>query len=121
MLRTGLESANWIESFGIFQGAKRAQYRAAAADLLAARTYPYAGYEDYRTACDFLHLLFIVDEVCDEQDGPSAARTGEQVLQVMKGELKLGIDIADSPFLRIIQEYVIPNKTKRRWLTSFCS
>lgn len=106
----GLESANWIESFGIFQGAKRAQYRAAAADLLAARTYPYAGYEDYRTACDFLHLLFIVDEVCDEQDGPSSARTVEQVLQVMKGELRLGVDIADSPFLRIIQEYVIPNK-----------
>lgn len=40
-------------------------------------------YEQFRTCCDFVNLLFVVDEVSDEQSGKDARATGEIFLNAM--------------------------------------
>ncbi|KIP08907.1 hypothetical protein PHLGIDRAFT_103744 [Phlebiopsis gigantea 11061_1 CR5-6] len=53
-------------------------------ELLAAWTYPYADLEQLRTCCDFLNLLFVIDEVSECQGGRDAQATGATVLSTMK-------------------------------------
>ena len=53
-------------------------------ELLVSHTYPYAPFEQFRTCCDFVNLLFVVDEVSDEQDGYNARVTGEIFLNSMR-------------------------------------
>lgn len=101
MCYLGPESAAWVDSFGFFQNAKRSQFQDAAAELCAARTYPYASFEDFRTVCDFVNLLFVADETSDDQDGEGAAKTGDTFVRAMKGELSDG-----SAIVRLTREYV---------------
>ncbi|KAL1697045.1 isoprenoid synthase domain-containing protein [Schizophyllum commune] len=54
-------------------------------ELLVSHCYPYAGYEEFRTCCDFVNLLFVVDEVSDEQSGHDARETGNVYLRTMHG------------------------------------
>ena len=70
--------------------------------MCAAHTYPYADYDEYRTACDFLNLLFVADEMSDDQDGEGASETGNTFIRAMRGELKDG-----SAIIRLTHEYVV--------------
>lgn len=78
------ESTAWVKSYNIFDGRKLAFLLQGSSELLVSHAYPYAPYEQFRTCCDFVNLLFVVDEVSDDQNGKDARRTGEVYLNVMR-------------------------------------
>ncbi|KAJ7593438.1 isoprenoid synthase domain-containing protein [Mycena floridula] len=82
--QAGEASAAWINSYNVFTDRKRAFFVQGCNELLVSRTYPYAGYEQFRTCCDFVNLLFVIDEVSDDQNGADARATGEVFLNVMR-------------------------------------
>lgn len=53
-------------------------------ELLVSHAYPYADYEQFRTVCDFVNLLFVVDEISDEQTGDDARKTGLVYLNALR-------------------------------------
>lgn len=53
-------------------------------ELLASLTYPQAGYDTFRTCCDFLNLLFVIDEISDDQSGEGARLTGKVFLNAIR-------------------------------------
>src|ERR1700677_4536406 len=80
------ESRAWINGYNVFTDRKRAFFIQGSNELLVSHTYPYAGFEQFRTCCDFVNLvsllsrlparlftdeslpqLFVVDEVSDDQ------------------------------------------------------
>lgn len=83
-IRGAAESRAWINAYDVFTDKKRAFFVQGCNELLVSYTYPYAGYETFRTCCDFVNLLFVVDEVSDEQNGADARHTGEISLNVMR-------------------------------------
>ncbi|KIK62503.1 hypothetical protein GYMLUDRAFT_164402 [Collybiopsis luxurians FD-317 M1] len=84
--QAGAESADWINSYNIFSNQKKTFFMQGCNELLVAHTYPYAGYEQFRTCCDFVNLLFVVDEVSDDQNGRDARATGQIYLNTMLNE-----------------------------------
>jgi len=82
--KAGAESRAWVNSYNIFNDRKRAFFVQGCNELLVSHTYPHAGYEEFRTICDFVNLLFVVDEVSDDQNGADARSTGEVYLNAMK-------------------------------------
>ncbi|KAK1219384.1 Sesquiterpene synthase 10 [Marasmius sp. AFHP31] len=78
------ESSDWINSYNVFTDRKRAYFVQGCNELLVAHCYPYASFECFRTCCDFVNLLFVVDEVSDEQNGRDAAVTGNIFLEAMR-------------------------------------
>jgi len=77
------ESRAWINSYNVFTDRKRAFFIQGSNELLVSHTYPYAGFEQFRTCCDFVNLLFVVDEVSDDQDAKDARTTCEVFLNAM--------------------------------------
>ncbi|KAF8623697.1 hypothetical protein AX17_007395 [Amanita inopinata Kibby_2008] len=71
-LDASAESRAWINSFGVFTDRKRAFFIQGQNELLVSHTYAYAGYEQFRTACDFINLLFVIDELSDDMNGSDA-------------------------------------------------
>ncbi|KDR78905.1 hypothetical protein GALMADRAFT_1278404 [Galerina marginata CBS 339.88] len=78
------ESRAWINSYDIFTDRKRAFFVQGCNELLCSHVYSYAGREQLRTTCDFVNLLFVVDEVSDEQSGSDARATGQVFVKAMK-------------------------------------
>jgi hypothetical protein len=54
------ESRAWINSYDIFTDRKRAFLIQGQSELLCSYVYQYAGYEQFRTACDFVGFSFQV-------------------------------------------------------------
>ncbi len=52
-------------------------------ELLPALAYPYAGFEELRTCCDFINLLFVFDEISDELAGGEARELGVILLKAI--------------------------------------
>ncbi|KAI0077885.1 terpenoid synthase [Panus rudis PR-1116 ss-1] len=69
-------SSKWVLSFGVFKDNKANFFQQGGSELLCSHAYPYADYEELRTCCDLVNLLFTVDEISDEQDGAGAYKTG---------------------------------------------
>ena len=84
------ESCAWIESFKVFTDRKAALFKIYNSELLAALTYPYAGFEELRTCCDFINLLFVFDEISDELNGVEARELGIVVLKALNGNYTKG-------------------------------
>lgn len=82
--KAAAESSAWTNSYNLFTDQKRAFFIQGSNELLVSHTYPYADYEQFRTCCDFVNLLFVVDEVSDDQSGRDARATGNIFLQVMR-------------------------------------
>ena len=82
-IEASAESSEWINSYRVLSDKKRAFFLQGGSELLCAHAYPYADYEQFRTTCDFVNLLFVVDEVSDEQNGTDARSTGRVYLQAM--------------------------------------
>ncbi|TBU32549.1 terpenoid synthase [Dichomitus squalens] len=78
------ESRAWVNRYQLFRGKKLAYFLSGSNELLVSYTYPYAGYDQFRTCCDFVNLLFVVDEVSDDQDGRGARATGQIFLNAMR-------------------------------------
>jgi hypothetical protein len=55
--QAGAESSAWVNSYNVFTDRKRAFFVQGCNELLVSHTYPYAGYDGFRTACDFVNLL----------------------------------------------------------------
>lgn len=82
--RAAAESSAWVDSYNIFADKKRADFIQGSNELLVSHTYPRAGYDQFRTVCDFVNLLFVVDEVSDDQNGQDARKTGNVYLNAMR-------------------------------------
>lgn len=52
------ESRAWINSYNVFTDRKRAFFVQGSNELLCSHVYAYAGYEQFRTCCDFVSLIF---------------------------------------------------------------
>ncbi|KAI0370356.1 terpenoid synthase [Pilatotrama ljubarskyi] len=78
------ESSAWVKSYNVLSDRKLAFLLQGSSELLVSHAYPYAPYEQFRTCCDFVNLLFVVDEVSDDQNGKDARRTGEVFLNTMR-------------------------------------
>jgi len=53
-------------------------------ELLVSHAYAFAEYEEFRTICDFVNLLFVLDEISDYQGEGDARATGEPFLRVLR-------------------------------------
>ncbi|KAJ3968566.1 hypothetical protein EV361DRAFT_829823 [Lentinula raphanica] len=73
----GAESAEWINSYDVFVDRQKAFFKQSCNELLVAHVYPYAGYKQFRTCCDFINVLFVIDEISDTQNGKDARTTGQ--------------------------------------------
>lgn len=82
--RASSESNRWISSFKIFSEEKLAFFRNSGAELLCSHVYYYTGYEQLRTCCDFVNLLFTIDEISDDQNAEDASRTGKIFIQALR-------------------------------------
>lgn len=78
------QSSAWVDAYNVFADKKRAEFVQSSNELLVSHTYPDADFEQFRTCCDFVNLLFVVDEVSDEQNGEDARATGRVFLNVMR-------------------------------------
>ena len=78
------ESSQWINSHNVLSDRKRAFFLQGGSELLCAHAYPYADYERFRTTCDFVNLLFTVDEISDDQDEKGAHATGLTFYNAMR-------------------------------------
>ena len=54
------ESRAWINSYDIFTDRKRAFFIQGQNELLCSYVYQYAGYEQFRTTCDFVRFSYQV-------------------------------------------------------------
>ncbi|CCM04973.1 uncharacterized protein FIBRA_07171 [Fibroporia radiculosa] len=78
------ESSIWINSFKAVPDRKRAFFLQGGSELLCAYAYCYATRERLRTTCDFVNILFTVDEISDEQNGKDAHSTGRIFLNALR-------------------------------------
>lgn len=72
-----------MSGFDALKNTKRASFIQGENELLSSYVYPYAGREQLRGCCDFINLLFVVDEISDIQDGKTALHTGLTVFHAM--------------------------------------
>ena len=79
-------SAEWVLSYNCFTGKKLEFFKQGGSELLCGWVYPYTGAEQLRTACDFVNLLFTIDEISDEQSGQGAKATGAVFLNTLKDD-----------------------------------
>ncbi|KAF7797961.1 hypothetical protein EIP86_009168 [Pleurotus ostreatoroseus] len=85
------ESSAWILSYDVQAKLGVSQklldfFISRGGSLLCAYTYPFATPELLRIACDFTNLLFLIDEVCDVQNGVGVRQTAQSVLCALKNE-----------------------------------
>ncbi|KAH7911343.1 isoprenoid synthase domain-containing protein [Hygrophoropsis aurantiaca] len=79
----GADSKAWLSQYHIFTDRKRAFFVQGCNELLCSRVYPYAGYTEFRTTCDFVNLLFVIDELSDDMNGEDARDTCDTFYRTM--------------------------------------
>ncbi|KAI0320270.1 terpenoid synthase [Amylostereum chailletii] len=82
--RAAAESKEWVNSYKVFADRRRAFFLQGQSELLVSHAYPYAAYQEFRTICDFVNLLFVIDEISDEQGAGDARLTGDIFLHVLR-------------------------------------
>jgi terpene synthase-like protein len=97
------ESQAWVVNHHVFNDRKGAFFRQCYFELLASHTFPYADYEEFRTICDFVNLIFVIDEVSDDQSGVGARETGQAYLNA----LRYPGWTDGSPIAKMTAEYVL--------------
>lgn len=113
--QAGVESAAWIERYNVFSERNRSFFLQLCGERLVSRAYPYADFESARTCCDFMNLVFVLDEISDDQDGAGARETGDTFLKAMSDEPCDG-----SLLSRITKESVAKSLlTYRTYITTF--
>ncbi|KAI0820288.1 terpenoid synthase [Trametes gibbosa] len=78
------ESKAWLHSFSIFTPARQAAFDACKVALLGALVYPDVSKEELRSACDLMHLFFVIDDQTDEMDVAQTQELADTVLEAMK-------------------------------------
>ncbi|KIJ66678.1 hypothetical protein HYDPIDRAFT_85207 [Hydnomerulius pinastri MD-312] len=79
----GAESKAWIMGYDVFSPDKEVTFVNCCNELLCSRVYPYAAYEEFRTCCDFVNLLFVIDDLSDDMDGEDARDACDTFYQCM--------------------------------------
>ncbi|KAF9014301.1 isoprenoid synthase domain-containing protein [Cyathus striatus] len=77
---------------------------------LTAHAYPYAEYDQFRLICDWMSLLFIVDEVTDDQTGKDAEATGLCVIKALEDE-GLEDDSLMTEMVKSFRKRLVPHGT----------
>jgi hypothetical protein len=77
------ESRAWVSRFNVYNEKQHSIMEKSQSEVLCALTYPYAGREGFRTTCDFLNLLFVLDLLSDEMNGKDANGACEILYEVM--------------------------------------
>ena len=80
------ESTEWMLSYGIFVDLKRARMKGSNAELLGSYAFAYANADRLRICCDFLMILFVLDEITDAQDAKGANETRDTFVKALTGE-----------------------------------
>lgn len=86
----------------MFSDAKRAFFKASNMSLLGAYAYPQAGPEAFLACSDWLNVILLVDDYCDEQDGAQSREISDAFLDGLQGNPRDG-----SVFSAIGAEYVL--------------
>ena len=84
------ESAAWVSGFGFFEGEKQKCFVDSYNELLMAYVYPNATYDDFRTVCDFVNIMFVIDAISDEKDSQEALATKDVIIRALNRELQGG-------------------------------
>ena len=100
--KASAESISWITSADCLgaeadssAGTRWKRYlEKAGAALLAANVYPYASYENLRLSCDLMNVLFVMDEISDDQSGEDARETMERHVGVLFGDPSDGTPVS---------------------------
>ena len=93
------ESSRWADSYNIFTDAKHAYFAMANGGLLASYAYSSSSYERFRACCDFINVLYVLDELSDDQDEEEAKETENAFIRALDGKACDG-----SPLSRLVNE-----------------
>ena len=74
----------------LFNESQRERFSKCNLELLCSYTYPYANFHEFRTCCDYMSMVFIIDELIDEQDASTAQQTAELIRCALMGEINDG-------------------------------
>lgn len=99
LIDLGPASANWIDSFCVFSDRKREFFNTSNMGLLTGYCYPTINAEELLACTDWINLILVVDEYCDEQDGTRAREVADIFLDALSGKFR-----DDSAFSRIATE-----------------
>lgn len=79
------ESLAWIQSTNVLSDKKFDTARRATAGLLASHAYYYyPDFERFRTCCDFLNILYVLDVTSDYQNAQDAGQTGHVFIEALR-------------------------------------
>ena len=95
-----MESSSWILSFDFLADPKRRDhFEQSNFELLCSYTWPYLDYERLRICCDFINLIFVLDEITDYQTEEDVKETTRTFLRALNGEIT-----EDSPLAAMIHQ-----------------
>ncbi|KAH7906978.1 terpenoid synthase [Hygrophoropsis aurantiaca] len=80
----GAASKAWINAYDVFTERQRNIFDKTNSELLSARAFPYVSTDKFRTCCDCLNLLWMIDEISDDLNGPGARKTGDLFLNCLR-------------------------------------
>ncbi|KAJ7644908.1 isoprenoid synthase domain-containing protein [Roridomyces roridus] len=93
-----LESLRWVESLGLRTPEQLEKFRAAHFHGIASMAYPHVvDPEHYRIACDFVNLLFLVDDITDVLGADEVHKLTVIALDALKNPTGQG-DSDEHPF-----------------------
>ena len=78
------ESSAWLSSFRGVPAHKRRFFEQRGSELLCGYAYSYADHDGLRTAMDFVNLLYVYDDIGDDQGGQEASETGAVLLNALR-------------------------------------
>jgi hypothetical protein len=79
------EARRWVIDYEILADRPLAIFFQCQNELLISHCYPFAtNYDEFRTCCDFNNLLFILDDMTDEQCADDARKTGDIFVQALR-------------------------------------
>ncbi|KZT28204.1 terpenoid synthase [Neolentinus lepideus HHB14362 ss-1] len=80
------ESSDWVVKHSAVTGKQLQHILMGNVELLASYMYPLADRDRFRTCCDFINLLYAIDEISDVQSSEDARKTGFVCLNAMKDD-----------------------------------
>lgn len=78
------ESKAWIDSFGILSTRQQRRFSKSDLELLAAHAYPYADRNGYRTCCDYMNIVFTLDDFSDDEGGRGTRSMSDSFMGALK-------------------------------------
>ncbi|KAJ7071622.1 terpenoid synthase [Mycena amicta] len=78
------ESAAWCEAFKVFGPKAQQSFNRGNFGLLGALAYPLLNRDGCRIGCDFMHLVFVIDEHTDVSEPAVARQQADLVMDAMR-------------------------------------